>query len=166
MWVKRYGWGRVGWFLVEWWNYISFTFLCIYEKHRHHRYLCHHCVRYRCLIFDRDPEYHQNYLRFHYSIFIFVILTVNSPLLHYISFNFLRDNGKIVIHQYHYLFIGLFDCGYIFRSGPSNSSEYFYFYHFDCQYSPSSTMFRSSSFVKIKMTTITTIWAIIATKLV
>ena len=116
--MERYGWGRVGWFLIEWWNYISLTFLCIFEKHRHHSYLCHHCLRYRCFIFDRDPEYHQNYLRFHYNIFMFVSLTVNSPLLHYISFILLRDDGKtaiiityttiITIYSLYYLIVAIF----------------------------------------------------------
>ena len=75
-------------------------------------------------LFDRGPEYYQNYLRFYHNI--------NLLPIHYISFNFFVTMKKY--HHYHYLFSILFDSDYIFRSGPLISCECFILSL--CQYYP------------------------------
>ena len=126
--------------------------------YRRHNYLCHHCLRYRCLFLIGT----RNIIKTTFdSITTFYVCYFDCqsspPPLCFIQLPAWRWKNRYhsyLCYHYQYLFTVLFDCGYVFRSGPLILSEYFYLYHFECQYSPSSTIFHSSSFVKIQTTAI------------
>ena len=162
--LEKDWWGRVGWFLVKWWNCISFTFLCIYKKHYHHNYLCHHSLRYRCFLFRSGPEIVSKLPSIPSQHFYFCYFDCQSSPhpLYFVQLPLWRwkMSPLPLFYSLYYLTVTIFfDRGLWFHGNVL-------FCHSDYQYSPPSTTFYSSSFVKIIIIGIATTWAIISTKLV
>ena len=98
--VERDGWGRVGCILVEWWNYISFTFLCIYENHYHNSYLCHHPLRYRCFLFSIEAR---NIIKTTFDsittfLFLLLRLSILPPSTTFHSTSFVTMNKMVILY--------------------------------------------------------------------
>ena len=110
------------------------------------------------------------YLRFHYNILFFITFTVNPPPIHYMLFNFLRDDEKRYYIYYAtsttISFTILFDCGYIFRSGPLIYRNIFIFITLTVNILYHPLYFIQLPSWKWYISAIVTIWAIITTKLV